>query len=285
MRLASLVVASLTVTGIGCATFGGSSDDEEDVDIPESYLTTGRNEALPSVTYGQTAQENFERGEAEYADGEHLAAQRYFAYVKTKFPYTSFAPLAELRIGDCQLARERYVEAIDTYQNFIRLHPTHPKVPYARYRVGLGYYEQIPSDWFLLPPSEEKDQAAVRDAEKAIREYVETYPNDEGVAEAKVVLAEVRGRLMAHERYAADFYDGIDKDRAYVGRLEIIRTKFADVGLDDELLVEIIEVYARLGDVEQAKARLAELKEKFPTSDLIRDAEETVASTVPAPPS
>ncbi len=159
------------------------------------------------------------------------------------------------------------------------MHPTHPKVAYARYKTGLAYYQQIPGDWFLLPPSEEKDQAAVRDAERALREYVERYPSDENIAKATEILKDVRSRLMAHERYAADFYKNIDKDWAYVGRLEIIRKDFADVGLTDELLLEIAKVYARLGEVERAKGAVTEMREKFPTSELLTKAQSLVPAS------
>jgi outer membrane protein assembly factor BamD len=265
----------------GCATFGGGDDEEEeDIEAGEDYLVaTGRNESLPSVSYGQTAQDNWDRGERAFTEEEYLAAQRYYAYIRNKFPYSRFAVLADLRIGDCQFERERYIEAIDTYQNFVRLHPTHPKVGYARYKTGMAYYEQIPGDWFLLPPSHEKDQAAVRDAERALREYVERYPSDENIQKASEILRDVRSRLMAHERYAADFYKNLDRDRAYVGRLEVIRKDFADVGLTDELLLEIAEVYSRLGEVEKTKTAVAEMREKFPASELIAEAQELITST------
>jgi outer membrane protein assembly factor BamD len=263
----------------GCATFGGGGDDDDLESTDDGLVTPGRNESLPSVTFGQTAQEDWDRGEKAFSDEEFLAAQRYYAHIRSKYPYSRFAVLADLRIGDCEYEREQYIQAIDTYQNFVRLHPTHPKVGYARYKTGMAYYEQIPGDWFLLPPSHEKDQAAVRDAERALREYVERYPSDENIPQATEVLKEVRGRLMAHERYAADFYKNLDKDRAYVGRLEVIRKDFADVGLTDELLYEITETYARLGELDKAKTALAELREKFPRSDLITDAQESIASS------
>ena len=271
----------LAVMCFGCATFGGGDDEEEEEEILDdgSLVTPGRNESLPSVSYGTTAQENWDRGERAFQDEEYLAAQRYYAYIRNKFPYSRFAVLADLRIADCQFARERYIEAIDTYQNFVRLHPTHPKVGYARYKTGMAYYEQIPGDWFLLPPSHEKDQAAVRDAERALREYVERYPTDENIPQASEILRDVRSRLMAHERYAADFYKNLDKDRACVGRLEIIRKDFADVGLTDELLLEIAEIYARLGEVDKAKTAVAEMREKFPKSELISEAQELITST------
>ena len=37
------------------------------------------------------------------------------------------------------------------------------------YRIGESYFEQIPSDWWFLPPSAEKDQASTRLAISAYR--------------------------------------------------------------------------------------------------------------------
>ncbi len=269
MRYVALLLASCALIS-ACASSTKKDDEEFD---DSALLNPGRNEALPSVSYEQTAESNWLKGETAFKDEEYLTAQRYYAYVRSKYPYSRFAVLSDLRIGDCQFERKKYIEAIDTYQNFVRLHPTHSKVPYAMYRTGVCYYEQIPTDWFMLPPSEEKDQSAVRDTERALRAYVDRFPKDENQKDAQKVLKDVRKRLMAHERYVADFYRKLDKDRAYVGRLEVIRAKFADVGLDDELLLEIAEVYWRIGEKEKAKQAIEELKKKFPASPKRGDAE------------
>lgn len=270
---------ALLLLSFGCAgsrsksNAGAAANDEaeeEAIQNAESLggaATPGRGESAPSVSYEQSAEGNWQKGEEAYADEEYLAAQRYYAYLKTKFPYSQYTLLSELRIGDCQYQRQRYLEAIDTFQNFVRMHPTHEKVPYAMFKVGMAYYQQIPGNFFMLPPAEEKDQAAVRDAERALKQYVERFPNHEDWKEGSATLKEVRERLLAHERYVADFYKNQEKDRAYVGRLEVIRTEYADVGLDDELLLEIAEVYARLGEAEKLKVVVEELASKFPASD------------------
>lgn len=269
LGLGLLVSCASTQEGGDDSDTGASpaEDNAQDLIDQNSAMAPGRGEAVPTVRYERTAEANWIKGEEAFAAEEYLAAQRYFGYIRTKFPYSRYAVRSELRVADCQFGRGRFIEAIDSFQNFVRLHPTHEKVPYALYKVGLGYFEQIPSDWFMLPPSEEKDQAAVRDAARALGDYVSRFPDDENIPHAKEVLSEVRGRLMAHERYVADFYKNLEKDRAYVGRLEVIRTRFADVGLDDELLVEIIEVYARLGERAKANDALSELEKKFPSSD------------------
>lgn len=232
---------------------------------------------MPNVRYAETAEENFARAEERYKEEEYLAAQRYYGFIRTKYPYSRYSVLADLRIADCQFGRKRYIESVDSYQNFIRLHPTHEHVPYARFKIGRAYYAQIPGEWFLLPPAHEKDQTAIRDAEQALKTYTDRHEGHENYKEAGELLAEVRARMMAHERYVADFYDRQGRDRAYVNRLEVIRRDYADVGLDDRLLLEIANVYARLEDVPSTKSAVDELVAKFPASPLRRDAEALLA--------
>lgn len=266
------LLLSLWLAGCAGASGGGAAEDpaeEEELASDLESPGTTRGEAMPSVSYEKTAEGNWERGEAAFADEEYLVAQRYYTYIKTKYPYSQYAVRSELRIADCQFERQRYLESIDAYQNFVRLHPTHEAVPYAYFRVGVAFYEQIPGDWFILPPSEEKDQSSVTDAAKALKSYIDDYPNDPNQAAAKKLHEEVRRKLMAHEQYVADFYSKVDRPRARVGRLETIRREFADVGLTDALLMEIAEIWAALGEAEKVKNAVEELGEKFPASDLL----------------
>lgn len=273
-----LLALALAATWVACAS-SNQGGEEEDPDLDKNAsLNPGRGEAAPTVRYERTAEGNWIKGEEAFQSEEYLGAQRYFGYIRTKFPYSRYAVKAELRIADCQFERGRHIEAIDSYQNFVRLHPTHEKVPYALYKVGMAYFEQIPSNFFLLPPAEEKDQGAVKDAARALGDYVSRFPDDENHADAKKVLDDVRRRLMAHERYVADFYKNLERDRAYVGRLEVIRKEFADVGLDDELLAEIVTVWVRVGELDKARDALKEMREKFPKSEEIEDAEAAIGA-------
>lgn len=287
----AVALSFAVITVQGCASGGSKnkSGDEtsgegvvEDPDNPGA-LSSDRSEVMPSVTFAEGAEQNWKLGESAFEDEDYLAAQRYYSFIRTKYPYSQFAALADLRIGDCQFERGRFIEAVDSYQNFVRLHPTHERVPYALYRTGLAHYEQIPGDWFLMPPSEEKEQSAVRDAERALRDYVERFPTDPSFEDGKKLLVDVRKRLMAHERYVANFYRNLGKDRAYLGRLQVIRTKFQDVGLDDALLVEITGAHVRLGELKEAQAALQELEKAFPGSPRVAEARALVAGAGPSP--
>ena len=76
-----------------------------------------------------------------------------FEEIKRRYSFTSFAPLAELRLADINFEREEYQDAIANYDEFIKMHPGHKEVPYAIYKKGLSYFEQIGGkDRDLTPP-------------------------------------------------------------------------------------------------------------------------------------
>lgn len=256
-----------------CATSGRGGPVVDD-DFAAPGLNPDQGESIPSVRFYYTAEENWNQAEIEFSKKRYLAAQQYYAYIRTKFPYSRFAVLSDLRIADCQFEREHFVEAIDSYQNFARLHPTSEQVPYALYRMGMAHYEQIPGTWFLLPPPHEKDQTAVKDATQALSMYLQRYPDDEHVPEAKKAYLDARDRLMAHERYVANFYEKTGHYRGYVMRLETMKAKFSDVALDPDLLFELARAYARLGEVEETDAVMAEMAEAFPDAEALRHAEQ-----------
>ena len=115
---------------------------------------TSDDEGKP-VTYSLTAKQNYEKGLAELKDENYPEAQKYFQFVKQKYPFSKYAVLAELAIADTQFARGNYTEAIDSYKSFARLHPTHEKVEdgYVAFRIGESYFKDMPEDVWLLPPS------------------------------------------------------------------------------------------------------------------------------------
>ena len=138
---------------------------------------TSDEESKP-VTYSLTAKQNYEKGLAELKDENFPEAQKYFQFVKQKYPFSKFAVLAELGIADTQFARGNYTEAIDSYKSFARLHPTHEKVEdgYVAFRICESYFKDMPEDVWLLPPSYEKDQSAIIDAQREIDDFRKKFP-------------------------------------------------------------------------------------------------------------
>ena len=59
----------------------------------------GAKSGTASVDYSVSAQKNYEKGLKELEDKDWLAASKYFQFIKSRFPYSKYAVLAELQDG------------------------------------------------------------------------------------------------------------------------------------------------------------------------------------------
>jgi outer membrane protein assembly factor BamD len=237
-------------------------------------------EATKPITYSLTAKQNYEKGIAELKDENYPEAQKYFQFVKQKYPFSKFAVLAELAIADSHFERGNYTEAIDAYKAFARLHPTHEKVEdgYTAFRVGESYFKDMPDDIWLLPPSYEKDQSAVSDALRELGEFQKKFPDSKYTKKAEELRRQVQQRLVDHEVYVARFYLKGDHPKAAALRLETALRRYPGSGRDPELLFALGETYLQMarehvgdataarGDAHRARETFARVVAEYPTA-------------------
>lgn len=243
MRVRFALLVSAAALALSCATTQGEPGEPE---------------------YASGAEQNLKLGDEALASKNYLEAEKYFEHVKTKYPFQEASREAELRLADAQLAREKYTEARESYLAFIKLHPTHPKVDYAAYHAALTYYRDIPSDFFLLPPSYEKDQGDVRGALRSMNDFIRMYPKSSWVEEARTVVADARKRLARYELYVGDFYLRREKWPGAAHRFERLLAEYAGLGLDEEALFGLHEAYGHMGESEKATRALERIIELAP---------------------
>lgn len=230
------------------------------------------------VKYGKTAEENYKAGLEERKDENWPDATRFFEYVKTRFPYSAFAALSELRLADVKYDQGRFQEAADAYAAFAKLHPGHEDRDYAEYRVGLSYYRDAPDDFALFPPAYEKDQRGVEKAVTALQAFVDAYPNSKHLADAKKLLREARDRLVAHEWYVAEFYLKRKRWAGAAGRLEALVTKYPGSSREAEALLQLAQAYTKMDEKLRARNALQQLIVKHPQDPRRPEAERLLAT-------
>ncbi|MBH24434.1 MAG: outer membrane protein assembly factor BamD [Myxococcales bacterium] len=218
--------------------------------------------------YAGQAKYAYEEAMDRFESSDYLEALKRFNFVRTKFFYSKYAALASLRIGDVYFDQDKMPEAIEAYRRFVQSHPTHPDVPYARYRSGLAYYEQLPGDWFFMPPAYEKDLASTEEAEKELQRFLELHPNSQYAEDAAEKLKTVRQRLADHEFYVATFYIKREEPRAAARRLNELVNRFPGLGFDQEALFLLGKAYLQLSDVGKAVETWGSLIERFPEHSL-----------------
>ncbi len=133
-----------------------------------------------------------------FHDIDYPKAIEYFQEVIDNYPYSEFATLAELQIGDIHFNGEDFEEAQSYYQDFVELHPTHEKVPYAIYRNGLCSFAQM--------READRDQEATGAAIEQFSALIERYPGTDAAEEARTKRKTAEDRLAEREIIVADFY-------------------------------------------------------------------------------
>jgi outer membrane protein assembly factor BamD len=150
-----------------------------------------------------------------------------FRKFKEDFPLSTYTALAELRLADCLYFGKDYAEAIVQYEDFNKLHPTHPEVPYAIYQIGMCHYKQMLSI--------DRDQTVAEKALEQFRYVLENFPQSKYVSEAQTKMQICRRQLADHEFYIGHFYYRKGHYKAALGRFEGILKKYPDVGLERKI--------------------------------------------------
>jgi outer membrane protein assembly factor BamD len=242
--------------------------------------------ARPDASYSDSARAAFDEAMEAFEDEDYLEAVKRLTTVKNKYAYSRWAALAELRIADAYYEQDKWIEAIDAYRTFAQSRPNHPEVPYALYRVGRSYYEQMPSDFFILPPVHERDPAATKDTLRALETFVERYPENENAADARERIRTCRQLLADQEMYVARFYLHQERPVSARGRLERVVADYPD--LEDrwaEAALLLVRVYAdaSVGLTGEAREMAQRLIRERPTTPEAQEARDLLAR-LPVPP-
>lgn len=206
----------------------------------------------------------------EYDQGERYEeAIRRYTEVKNKFPYSNFATKAELAIADVYYKQESYAEAQVSYQMFKELHPTVPNADYVQFRIGMSYFNQ-------LPTTIDRDLTQANDAILNLSEVIKKYPNSVHVGEAKEKRSAAIKMLAEKEEYIADFYFKRKIFDSALSRYEGLYNNYRGLGLDAKALSRAAICAQKTGDTPKAKKYTEVLAREFPGSSELKDAQKEI---------
>ncbi|MBU1195381.1 MAG: outer membrane protein assembly factor BamD [Proteobacteria bacterium] len=160
----------------------------------------------------KTAEELISEGSAAFVAQEYRTAISAFTNLKDWYPFSKYAILAELKIGDAHFALKEYDEAILAYEEFERMHPKNEAIPYVIYRTGLCWFNQI--------DSVDRDSTPAQKAIVQFNRLIERFPESEHVADARKNIQISTENLSGHELYVANFYMKAEQYQAALKRYE-----------------------------------------------------------------
>jgi outer membrane protein assembly factor BamD len=232
---------------------------------------------VPKVKYESQAEEDYVLGVAELEGRDFADAQRMLERVRTKYPYSKYGALAELRLADLRFAQGKYVEAADAYLAFVKIHPSSPEVDYAAFRAALSRWEDAPTDFFLFPPVYERDLAQVAKAADGLAQFVEKYPTSKYVKDAEEKLVKAKGILADRDWYVFEFNKSRGRWQGAAFRLERMMRDFPGDRREPQALYELAGMYVKLSERYKAQQALQQLIVKYPASKQRQSAEKLLA--------
>lgn len=206
----------------------------------------------------------------EYDKGERYEeAIRRYTEVKNKFPYSNFATKAELAIADCYYKQESYGEAQVAYQMFKELHPTYAQADYVQFRLGMSYFNQLPS-------TIDRDISIATEAVLNLNDFIKKFPNSTYVPEAREKRSAAIKMMAEKEEYIADFYFKRKIYESALGRYEGLYNNYRGIGFDAKALSRAAISARKIGDSAKAKKYQDILAQEFPGSKELKDAEKEI---------
>ena len=193
---------------------------------------------------------------------DYTQASTLFQEFLDKYPYSRFAPEAQLRLADSFFALEEYDSAVLVYDEFQKLRPSHPDIPYVLYQLGQCFFRQVLSI--------DRDQAAVISAQKWFEELVRRYPESKWMAEAQEKIRKCRADLARREIYVGEFYYRRGDYFSALDRFRNVLALYPDSGLGDQALYYSYRCYQAVPDPAKARETLESLRGAYPGSKFLQ---------------
>lgn len=186
-----------------------------------------------------------------YDDENYEHAITRLGEFKSRFPYSRYATEAELLIAHSYFESDQFPEAAVSYEQFVKLHPKHPKVDFAMYRIGESYWEDAPEEI-------DRDQEYTLKALSSWKEMVAKYPQSSYSQKARKFMQEGHRRIAESIGFIVKFYCKQDIYHACAYRAIQLADDYKD--FPDLRRLALQKAVASLKEVTKQKS-------KDPTSD------------------
>ncbi|MGH7897127.1 MAG: outer membrane protein assembly factor BamD [Candidatus Binatia bacterium] len=216
---------------------------------------------LPDKQYAENAKK------AMQEESYDFAIQQYQTLLE-EYPFSDYSEEAQLKIGQAQYMNEQYAEAIASFQDFQRMHPTNPNIAVTEYYTALAYMDQM--------GAKDRDQKAADNAQAHLHSVIERHPESPFVAEARQKLKECRTVLADHELTIAKFYLTWGNPVGAEARLRYLLENYTDTDVAGQALAYFASYFRKRGDLTRSALAYASLISQYPQNPDISKATEEI---------
>lgn len=193
----SIIILWLTVQVFGCAWFQPKEE--------------------------KTARDLAEEGMKAYEDNDFRNSLETFQKLRDWYPFSKYALLADLKVGDAHYNLKEYDEAISAYEEFENLHPKNEAVPYVVYQTGRCYLDRLEVI--------DRDQTLALQAVQIFSRLIRTYPDSPFAKKAEEHIRTCYRNLAEHDFYVGMFYYKTKHYKAAMERFKMVLRSYPDLGV------------------------------------------------------
>ena len=205
-----------------------------------------------AITIYAEAVEALDKGDAFFAGNK-------FREVESLVPQGLWAAKASLMSGYADYSRNSYSAAVFALERHIKNYPADENLPYAHYLIAICYYEQI--------LDEKKDLDPLLKAKEKFEFIIKNFPDTDYSTDARFKMDLIIDQLAAKEMSIARFYMKTQKWIPALNRLKLVIEKYEKTVFVEEALHRLVEVYYKLGLIEEAKQAASILGYNYKSSE------------------
>ncbi len=184
-----------------------------------------------------TVDQYFTEANENYRSGAYSLAIDQFHELLDQYPFSQYAEESELKIAQAQYLFGSYAEAIVSFTDFQRRHPTSPHLPAVGYYLAMCYAKQMGTI--------DRDQGAAQNAQNGFMTVVQQYPDSPFAELAREELSRCRNNLAEHEFYIAQYYAKRGNSKAAEIRLLTLAARYSDTEASADGLLRLARLYRR----------------------------------------
>ncbi|WP_075520941.1 outer membrane protein assembly factor BamD [Candidatus Pelagibacter communis] len=203
--------------------------------------------------------EAFKEGYSELENGDVLFAAKKFNEAELLYPQSVWAPKAALMAAYAYYSQDYYFDAEYELKRFIKVYPNEKNISYAHYLLGMVYYEKI--------VDEKKDLEPLILAEDRFKFILKNYPDTDFALDATYKLNLIQDYLASKEMYIGIHYMKKKKWIAAINRFKNVVNNYEETSFIDEALHRLVELYYRLGLIEESQKYASLLGYNYQSSE------------------
>lgn len=214
----------------------------------------------------QDARDIYEKAERALDLGNYGFATTNYEYLLAVYPFSEYAKQGQLDLIYAYYRNEQPDSAIDAAQKFILENPTHPRVDYAHYVMGLATFERRrgPMEKLSRIDLARRPPDRLEESYRAFAVVAERFPDSPYAEDSRQRMVFLRNRLAQYEIHVAGYYVHRGAYVAAANRAKYVIENYPQTPSVIPALQILVTSYRQLELTDLAEDSMRVLSENYP---------------------